>query len=97
MSEINSIGHGGMEPLDRAAGTAAYQSAQQRLPLNGHKRTAGDTVELSTHARLLERILQLPEVRMELVQQVRQAIAEGAYETEEKLATAVERLIEDLQ
>jgi anti-sigma28 factor (negative regulator of flagellin synthesis) len=95
MSEINSIGHGGMEPLDRAAGTAAYHTAQ-RLPLNGHKRGAGDTVELSTQARLLERILQLPDVRMDLVQRVRHAIAEGSYETEEKLGTAVERLLEEI-
>ncbi len=96
MSEINSIGHGGMEPLDRAAGTAAYHSAQ-RVQLNGHKRGAADTVELSTHARLLERLLQLPDVRQELVQRVRQAIADGSYETEEKLGTAVERLLEEIR
>ncbi len=96
MSEINSIGHGGMEPLDRAAGTAAYHSAQ-RVPLNGKRHGAGDTVELSTHARLLERILQLPDVRQELVQRVRQAIADGSYETEEKLGAAVERLLEEIR
>lgn len=95
MSEINSIGHGGMEPLDRAAGTAAYHSAQ-RLQLNGKRHGPGDTVELSTHARLLERILQMPDVRTELVQSVRQAIAEGTYETDEKLTAAVERLLEEI-
>ena len=85
-----------MEPLDRAAGTAAYQSAQRLRP-NGQKPATGDTVELSTHARLLDRILQMPDVRMDLVERVRQAIVDGTYESDEKLSTAVERLLEDIR
>ena len=83
-----------MEPLDRAAGTAAYQSAQ-KLRANGQR--PGDRVELSDHARLLDRVLHLPEVRVDLVQRVRQAIADGTYETDEKLAVAVERMLQDLR
>ena len=94
MPEINSIGHGAMEPLDRAAGTAAYQSAQ-RLRQNSQRR--GDSVELSDHARLLDRIRSMPEVRVDLVERVRQAIADGTYETDEKLDVAVERLLEEIR
>ena len=94
MPEINSIGHGAMEPLDRAAGTAAHQSAQ-RLRLNGQR--PGDRVELSDHARLLDRLLHLPDVRADLVDRVRQAIHDGTYETEDKLDVAVERLLEELR
>jgi negative regulator of flagellin synthesis FlgM len=56
---------------------------------------AGDRVELSAHARLLDRLLQLPDVRIELVEAVRQAIADGTYETPEKLEVAVARLLEE--
>jgi anti-sigma28 factor (negative regulator of flagellin synthesis) len=39
--------------------------------------------------------LQLPDVRIELVESVRQAIRDGTYETPEKLEAAVERLLEE--
>ena len=55
-----------------------------------------DRVELSDHARLLDEIRRLPDVRTERVQQVRDALDAGTYETEERLNTAIERLLEDL-
>ena len=91
--EINSIRHGAMDPLDRAAGTAAYQSAQRLRP-NGQR--PSDTVEISNHARLLERIRNQPDVRVDLVERVRQAILDGTYESDDKLDVAVERMLEDL-
>ncbi len=92
MPEIPSIGHGLVGPVKRAAGVSP-----QEVTLKPHERNGriGDRVELSAHARLLDRLLQLPDVRTELVEAVRQAIRDGTYETPEKLEVAVARLLEE--
>jgi negative regulator of flagellin synthesis FlgM len=92
MPEIPSIGQGSVGPVNRAAGVSP-----QEVTLKPHERNgrAGDRVELSAHARLLDRLLQLPDVRIELVEAVRQAIRDGTYETPEKLEVAVRRLLEE--
>ncbi|MHC4294533.1 MAG: flagellar biosynthesis anti-sigma factor FlgM [Planctomycetota bacterium] len=55
-----------------------------------------DTIEISNVAKLTARIQEIPEVRTELIEQVRAEIATGTYETPERLEIAVERLIVDL-
>jgi len=55
-----------------------------------------DVVEISTAARLAAKIQELPEIRAELVQRVKAEIAEGVYETPERLEITVERLMEEL-
>jgi negative regulator of flagellin synthesis FlgM len=52
-------------------------------------------VELSDHARFLDELRRLPDVRSDRVEEVRQAIAEGAYETDGRLERAIDRLIQD--
>ena len=63
-------------------------------PLNGAG--AVDDVELSVVAQLLSELEQLPPIRRERVEQIRAEIRDGTYETEEKLADAVDRLILEL-
>ncbi len=94
MAEIPSIGHGSVGPINRAAPTSAYQATEKPSP-DGEP-FAGDRVELSRHALLLDRLRQLPDVRTELVNDVSAAISDGTYETNEKLISAVARLIEEL-
>jgi negative regulator of flagellin synthesis FlgM len=53
-------------------------------------------VEFSTTARLLSKIAELPEIRQELVDQVRAEIAAGTYETEDKVDAALQSLLSDL-
>ena len=55
-----------------------------------------DSVELSDHARHLSTLRSLPAVREDRVAEIRDAIANGTYDTEGKLDTAVDRLLEDL-
>lgn len=55
-----------------------------------------DSVEMSTVARLAAKIQELPEVRTELVQRVKAELASGAYESSDKLAVAVDRLMDEL-
>ncbi len=94
MPEIPPIGQGPMGSVNRTSGASASE-ATVRAPDPGGR--AGDRVELSTHARLLDRLLRLPDVRDELAESVRHAIADGTYETPEKLDIAVRRLLEELQ
>ncbi len=94
MPQIPPIGHGPMGSINRTSGASASE-ATVRLPDPSGR--AGDRVELSTHARLLDRLLRLPDVRDELVASVRHAIADGTYQTPEKLDIAVQQLLEELQ
>lgn len=95
MPEIPSIGHGSVGPTNRALSATAYQNyTAQRL--REAITPPGDRVELSRHARLLDQLRRLPEVRTDLVEQIRRSIETGTYETPEKLDAAIERLLEDL-
>jgi negative regulator of flagellin synthesis FlgM len=95
MPEIPSIGHGAVGPINRAVSSSASSaSAAVRAHSNGVRKE--DRVELSDHARLLDRLRSLPEVRQELVDRVRDEIASGKYESPEKLDEALQRLLQDL-
>ncbi len=94
MAEIPSIGPGSVGPINRAAAlTAAYRITEDLQQRSG---PLGDRVELSRHAVLLDRLQQLPDVRADLVDEVRDAIAGGTYETDDKLTAAVEGLLPEL-
>ena len=54
-----------------------------------------DRVEISDRARFLEKLSRLPEVRAEKIDAVRKGIAEGVYDSDEKLRAAVDRLLEE--
>ena len=95
MTEIPSIGHGSVGPINRASPASAYQATEKPSP-NGEA-VVGDRVELSRHAVLLDRLQHLPDVRADLVSDARAAIKDGTYETDEKLDAAAARLLEDLQ
>ena len=92
MPEIPSIGHGGVGPINRTAGRSAATSSTTPRDIAEPR---GDRVELSEHARLLDRLRQLPEVRTELLERFRQEIAAGTYLTPEKIDAAIERLLQD--
>lgn len=56
-----------------------------------------DEVEFSAAARMLDRIQHDPRVRAERLEQIRAAIVAGTYDTPEKLALAVERLLVEIR
>ena len=93
MPEIPSIGHGGVGPINRTAGRSAVTGSTTARDIAEPR---GDRVELSEHARLLDRLRQLPEVRTELIERFRQEIAAGTYLTPEKIDAAIERLLQDV-
>ena len=55
-----------------------------------------DEVDISEAAQMAEQIQQMPEMREDRVEAVRQQIAAGTYETSDKLNAAVERLLDEI-
>jgi negative regulator of flagellin synthesis FlgM len=80
---------GAPRPVEPAA-------AVPSTPVNPASQEISDVVEISTIASLAGRIHEIPDIRVDLVQRVRQEIATGRYETPEKLEIAVNRIMDDL-
>ena len=55
-----------------------------------------DKVELSDRARFLSKLKELPDIREGLVASVKSEIEAGRYETDERIESAIESLVEDL-
>jgi len=55
-----------------------------------------DEVDISEAARLVEQVQQMPDIREDRVEAVRLQIAEGTYETSDKLNAALERLLDEI-
>jgi len=55
-----------------------------------------DELEISDAAQQVDKVRQLPEIRQDRVNEIRAKIAEGTYETEEKLEIALGRLLDEI-
>ena len=55
-----------------------------------------DEVEISEAGRLVDQARAVPEIRQDRVDAIRVQLAEGTYETPEKLDVAVERLLDEI-
>ena len=96
MPDISSIGHGSVVPLERTAPPHARGDAESPPQIDRPPHRPADSVELSDHARFFDRLRRLPEARLDRVEQLRQAIADGTYETDGRLEKAIDRLLQDL-
>lgn len=56
----------------------------------------GDRLEISEVARLLDKLASVPDIRMDRVAELRALILSGQYETPEKIARTVEKILEEL-
>ena len=91
MNNIYGInGAGGPHPL-RPQSTGNTGPSQPKA-VGGEK---VDQVEISDVARLMHKIAQLPEIRTEKVLPVKQALAQGTYESEAKLPIALDELLNE--
>lgn len=86
-----------------AGGTQGPQAIYPRLASftvestqAGHAQAPHDRVEISSIGRMLDGVSQLPEIRHEKVEAIRQQIAAGVYETPEKLEIALDRLMDEV-
>ncbi len=55
-----------------------------------------DELQISDAARLIDSARELPDIRQDRVAEIRSAIANGTYETQERLGGAVEQLLNEL-
>jgi len=63
------------------------------ISVNGQ---VGDRAEISEVARLLNKLAEVPDIRMDRVQTMRELIAAGRYETAERIQGAVDKILEEL-
>ena len=68
----------------------------QRTEATDARTSIGDRAEISEEARLLNKLSEVPDVRMDRVEELRKEIAAGNYETPERIEQAVDRLLEEL-
>ena len=92
-----------MERITGAGGASSAQPIYPRLAAFGvdANQSAGvatprDHVEISPLGQMLDGISRLPEIRHEKVEEIRQQIASGTYETPEKIQVALDRLLDEL-
>jgi anti-sigma28 factor (negative regulator of flagellin synthesis) len=58
--------------------------------------SAGDRLDISEAGQLAGRMAEIPEMRADRVRDIRSAIVNGTYETEGKLNTALDRLLDEI-
>lgn len=75
-----------------ASSTAASGAAPNNVqsPLTSPK----DELEISAAGQMLDRLSETPEVRAERIAQIKEAIENGDYDTDEKLEAALSRMFE---
>lgn len=101
MSEINPI-HGAQSsplstPVQRSQMDAASMAQGAPATSPSGRAQMHDRVEISEHARHLERLRQMPDVRQSKVEAARNAIAEGVYETPDRLRAALLKLLDEVE
>lgn len=57
---------------------------------------AGDRLDISEAGQLAGKLSEIPDIRHDRVQVLRAAIANGTYETHDKLNAAVDRLLDEI-
>lgn len=96
MSDIGPIGGGASASgLPRLRSTDPASAPGQRAEPRAARRGA-DRVEVSDLAQSLARLNQEPPVRQELIDRVRAEIDAGTYETPQRVAGAVERILGEI-
>lgn len=55
-----------------------------------------DQIDISPIGRMMEKVEQIPDIRSEKVSALRQAIAQGIYDTPDRLNLALDRMLDEL-
>jgi len=58
--------------------------------------SAGDEVQISAAAQLIDKLSEVPEIRAGRVAELRAQIAAGTYESADKVDGAIERLLDEI-
>jgi negative regulator of flagellin synthesis FlgM len=81
----------GPQPINAPHRAQAPQPSAQRSNITG-----ADQLDISREADVVSRVRDLPDIRADRVAEIRAAIEEGVYETDEKLEIAVGRLLDEI-
>ncbi|MDA7950416.1 MAG: flagellar biosynthesis anti-sigma factor FlgM [Pirellulaceae bacterium] len=65
-------------------------------PKQIEKPSATDQLDISPEAQLLSQARELPDIRADKVADIRKAISEGTYDTDEKMEIALNRLFDEI-
>lgn len=99
MADISLVGAHSAERVDvfgvERAATRLGPGAEARA-VEGPSERPSDRVDISERARFLNKLSAMPAVRAELIDRVRQEIAAGTYETEDRLEQAIDSMIDEL-
>jgi len=91
MSDITPIGQ-----VNGAAALGGGRRTTPPQPVDTQTSRQSDQVELSIRAQLLSKLADLPDVRQELIDRVRQQIEAGDYDTPDKVDALLEELAADI-
>ena len=81
----------GAQPVNAPKSVSGAEQAAQSSPVAG-----ADEVSISQEADLLSRIDDIPDIRQDRVDQIRAEIANGTYETDDKIDIAVAQLLDEI-
>ena len=94
--QINGPAHiQGSQPIrgpQKIDGAAAAQSTDAAGEAALHE---ADQLDISPEADMVSRVQDLPDVRAERIESIRQQIADGTYDTDEKLEIALGRMFDE--
>ena len=89
--DVSGIGSVSGATPARAVSPASSQPAE--LPSVAVPR---DELEISSVGKMMDRLSETPEVRAERLAQIKEAIDNGAYDTDEKLEAALSKMFDSL-
>lgn len=75
---------------------APHGVKQNQAPGAARGAAATDEVQISAEGNFLAQIHDLPEIRSQRVAELQAAIANGSYETEERLSRALDALLDEI-
>ena len=91
--QIHGLGHV-HGPQQVGAPHIQPQTAQVDTPRSNNLHI--DQLDISPEADLVSRVRDVPDIRADRVADIRQQIAAGTYETDEKLDLALSRLLDEI-
>lgn len=92
MSEMPGIG-----PVQGPQGPGEVRKAGRSAPASAKPADkSSDSVEISSPARIKAALGKVPEVRNDRVEEIRRQFKAGEYLTDDKINTAIDRLLKDL-
>jgi len=87
----------GPSALHSASGISApHTNRISSPPTNARGIDTADTLEISSEGMFVEQTKNLPEMRMDRVASLRAQIANGTYDTPDKLDMALENMLDEL-